>query len=172
VIQLPQVEETPTRLPGECFSCKATQLSPGRIWFLDTDVDYFDTPAYRIQICNICFDLLANICGYIKIGEEVEQYKRAIAQREAEIDELKRYRNYIHMLGLSPEHLDHLMGLNSGNLEAESPDAGESRTEVGDREEGTLKSVDSGEARLFEPSDDKRVDELRPTEERSVNVTI
>lgn len=172
MIQQPEVEETPTRLPGECFSCKATQLSPGRIWFLDTDVDYFDTPAYRIQICNICFDLLANTCGYIRIGEEVEQYKKAIAQREAEINELKRYRSYINMLGIDSGRLDRLMGLDSGNLESESPDAGESRATVGAREKRVDGPVVEGEARLFEPADDERMAELRPTDKPDVTVRI
>ena len=172
MIQYPEVEETPTRLPGECFSCKATQLSPGRTWFLDTDVDYFDTPAYRIQICNICFDLLANTCGYIKIGEEVEQYKRAIAQREEEIRGLVRYRHFASMLGISDDHLDRLLALSSSNLEPELTDVVGSGAAIGGRAQRPNETVESGEARLFEPPDDERVDELRPTEERSVNVTI
>lgn len=164
MIQLPVVEEQPTRLPGECFSCKATQLSPGREWFLDTDVDYFDTPAYRIQVCNICFDLLANTCGYIKIGEEVEQYKKAIAQREAEIHELTRYRNLAGMLGITDDRLDRLLALNSSNLEPEFGDSLESGATLGSGEGQNQERVVRGTEGSSESTDDEGMAELRSTD--------
>ena len=172
MINQPEVETQPSRPPGECFSCKATQLSPGRVWFLDTDVDYFDTPSYRIQICNICFDILANKCGYIKIGEEVEQYKKKIAGLEGQIHELDNYRRYIDFLGINPSRLDTLMGLSTSNLEAESPDAGESRTEKRVGKNSDSGSVGSGETGLSESTDDKRMGKLRPSNESGVHVNI
>lgn len=171
MIQHPQVEETPTKQPGECFSCKATQLSPGRTWFLDTDVDYFDTPMYRIQVCNICFDLLANTCGYIKIGEEVEQYKKKISDLEGQIHELDRFRRYIDMLGIDPERLDNFLGLSTSNLQAEHGDTLDFGSEVGTGAEGTAKSVGRGKKGSTQSSDDEGVERLRPTKPNtSINI--
>lgn len=171
MIQQPEVEEQPTRLPGECFSCKATQLSAGRTWFLDTDVDYFDTPSYRIQICNICFDILANKCGYIKIGEEVEQYKRAIAKLEEQLHALRKYRFATELLGIDDEHLNSLIARGSSNVESESTDVIDSGPTKRVRTKNPSGSVGSGETGLSESTDDERVDKLRPTD-KSVSVTI
>lgn len=171
MIQQPIVEETPTKPPGECFSCKATQLSPGRQWFLDTDVDYFDTPSYRIQICNICFDLLANTCGYIKIGEEVEQYKRAIAKLEERLDALRRYRRFTELLGVDDDRIDRILTLDENNLEPESSSPLTSSTEKRGGEGRDQKGMGRGKKGTSESPDDENVAKLRSVE-RSVTVNI
>jgi hypothetical protein len=173
VINNPVVETTPTRLPGACAGCGATQLSAGRDWFLDTDVDYLDTPSYAIQICNICFDLLANICGYIKKGEEVAQYKRKIAKLEAEINELTKYHNLVDLLGIDSGRIDTLTSIMQEHVAKDTLHLVELSAEVGSGEGEDLRQVGSGTEGLSESLDDERVAELRPSKSaKSVRVNI
>lgn len=168
----PEVEENPTRPPGTCFSCGAGSQSPGRDWFLDTDVDYYDTPMYRIQICNICFDLLANKCGYIKKGEEVAQYKRKIAKLEGELDELSRYKRIADSLGFDIDRLDRIISLGQEHLAEVSNHPVKLSSTWGVREEGTASSVESGEAGLPESADDEGMAVVRASKSRTLKVNI
>lgn len=172
MIQNPVVEETPTRLPGQCASCGSTQLSSGRTWFLDTDIDYFDTPSYAIQICNICFDVLANKCGYIKIGEEVEQYKKRIAELEAEVQTNERYHRVVRLLGLSPDGINRILNLGEEPNNQDSDDdidtspkkRGGKRTPPGEMGGGTEGSAES--------SDDKDLGGVRSGERSDVSIKL
>lgn len=165
MIQEPVVEETPTRLPGTCASCGSTQLSPGRVWFLDTDMDYFDTPSYRIQICNICFDVLANTCGYIRKGEEVEQYRNRIAQLEAELNGLDKYRRVVDMLGLGTERIDYLLAVGEGIMGSDTNDNLDTSAKKRSRAKQSAGTVGEGAERSSESSDDEGMDKLRSVDE-------
>lgn len=171
MINNPLVEENPTQLPGTCFSCGCGTTSPGRIWLVDTTIDYFDTPMYRIQCCNICFDLLANACGYIKIGEEVDQYKRAIAGLEEKLNGLERYRRLADLLGIDDDRLNRLLTLDQVDLRAESPDDVKSGSTKRSGKRQNTGEMGSGKTGLSESPDDEGVEQLRSVE-RDISVRL
>jgi len=171
VITNPVVEQIPTRLPGTCASCGAASSSP-REWFLDTDIDYFDTPLYAIILCDICFDLLANTCGYIKKGEEVEQYHKRIAELEAELHEHRDASRAIDLLGFDSERINNLLADCADDVPQVDGNADESGPKKRARTRATSQSSGRKGEGLSESSDDEGMAIVRSTRDEPVRLNL
>jgi len=136
-------------------------------------LDWFDTPLYRIQLCNICFDILANTCGYIKIGEEVEQYRKKIAELEAEVRLNERYHRAVRVLGLSPDSITRLIALGEEpDRQVDADDISPSPKKRSGKSE-PAEQMEPGENGPPESTDDEGMDELRPVVgDKSINISI
>lgn len=162
MLENPRIEQIPTRTPATCRGCGAASTS-GREWFLDTDCDDDDQPGYAIIFCKLCFETLAEVAGFIQVGEQIQQYKNRISELEGTLDEYSIYRDLADLLGIDPVRLGRLLALGQTGSDEVSSNFVEPGTTERSGEEPITFSVDSGAEQLPGSTDDKDVGTVRTT---------